>query len=61
MKHKPIKNDRKEYLRCLKDPVYFFNKYCNVYNKETGKYIKLKITDKQYERLIELKNLANLR
>ena len=54
-------NIKKEYLRCLKDPVYFFNKYCKVYNKETGEYVNLKITRKQYERFIKFKNAQNSR
>jgi len=54
-------NIKKEYLRCLKDPVYFFNKYYKVYNKETGEYVKLKITHKQYERFVKFKNSQNFR
>ena len=61
MKHKIIKNDKREYIRCLKDPVYFFNKYCKVYNKVTGEYVNLKITHKQYERFIKFKNSQNFR
>ena len=61
MKHKIIKNDRREYIRSLKDPIYFYKKYVNIYNKATGKYHKFKLNKYQYERLIKLKNLANLR
>lgn len=61
MKHKIIKNDRREYIRSLKDPIYFCKKYVNIYNKATGKYHKIKLNKYQYERLIKLKNLANLR
>ena len=61
MKHKLIKNDRREYIRSLKDPIYFCKKYVNIFNKATGKYHKFKLNKYQYERFIELKNLANLR
>lgn len=50
-----------EYIKCLTDPYYFFIKYCKIYNKETGKLIKSKITRKQYERFIEFKNKQNFR
>lgn len=50
-----------EYIKCLTDPYYFFMKYCKIYNKETGEYIKPKITRKQYERFIEFKTRKNFR
>ena len=59
MKHKIIKNDRREYIKCLNDPIYFISKYINIYNKATGKYHKFKLNKYQYERLIKLKNLQN--
>lgn len=61
MKHKIIKNDRRKYIRSLKDPYYFFTKYCVIKEKNTNKIINIKINRNIYERLIELKNLANLR
>lgn len=63
--NKKIKKERlynqQEYIKCLKDPYYFFTKYCVIKEKNTNKIINIKINKNLYERLIELKNLANLR
>ena len=40
-------NDKEEYIKCLKDPYYFFTKYCVVKDKKTGKIVNIKIRGKR--------------
>ena len=48
-------NYKEEYIKCLKDPYYFFEKYCVVKDKKTGKIVNIKFSRKQYERFIKYK------
>ena len=45
-------NIKKEYIKCLKDPYYFFTKYCVVKAKKTNKIVNIKLTRKQFEKRI---------
>lgn len=47
-------NNKEEYIKCLKDPYYFINKYVRVYNKNTRKYCKPKLNKIQIEILKKL-------
>ena len=53
-------NNKKEYIKCLKDPYYFFEKYCVVKDKKTGKIVNIKFSRKQYERFIKYTTTSNL-
>ena len=35
-------NDKEEYIKCLKDPYYFYIKYCVIKDKKTNKTHKIK-------------------
>ena len=54
-------NNKEEYIKCLKDPYYFFEKYCVVKNKKTGKIVNIKFSGKQYERFIKYTTTSNFR
>ena len=58
--NKKIKKERlynqQEYIKCLKDPYYFFRKYCVVKDKVTGKLINIKFSKKQYNEYIKYCN-----
>lgn len=43
-------NNKKEYIKCLKDPYYFLIKYCKIKDKNTDNLINIKISKEQYER-----------
>ena len=41
---------REDYMKCLESPAYFYNNYCVVMDKTTGKVFKPKtVTDEQIE------------
>ena len=45
----------------IKDPYYFFKKYCVVKDKKTDKIVNIKFNRKQYERFIKYKITSNFR
>ena len=49
-------NNKEEYIKCLKDPYYFFRKYCVVKDKITGKLITIKFSKRQYNEYIKYCN-----
>jgi len=46
-------NNKKEYIKCIKDPFYFIKNYCVVKDKKTGKTVNINFSRKQYERFIK--------
>ena len=47
-------NNKKEYIKCLKDPYYFIKKYCFIKDKRTNKLINIKWTKLQIEMLTKM-------
>ena len=58
---KMLDNIKEEYIKCIKDPYYFYTKYCVVKDKKTNKIINVKISRNQYERFIKYKITSNFR
>ena len=58
---KMLNNIKEEYIKCLKDPYYFFTKYCVIKDKRTNKIVNIKFNRNQYERFIKYKIISNFR
>ena len=41
-------NIKEEYIKCIKDPYYFFTKYCVIKDKNTGKIFNVNLNKIYY-------------